>query len=195
MDFGKLSSNEKLAVYGSAATLIGGIVGGTVSALGWLAFVAAIAMLAIVFLPQLSPSTSLPGSKGSLMLICGAVAGIIMVLALLTILGLLGTYFAVLPLNAIFFLIAVVGAVVMAWAGWQEFQSEGGKFQVGTASGTSASPPATDTSAPPPPPAAAPPPATAPPPAAAPPSPPDASEPMSNDPASEARDDEGRPTI
>ncbi|HEX2194538.1 MAG TPA: hypothetical protein VHK63_06240 [Candidatus Limnocylindria bacterium] len=133
MDFGRLSSNEKLAVFGAAATLIGGIVGGTVSVLGWLALLAAIAMLAIVFLPQLSPTTRLPGSQGSLMLICGAVAGIIMVLALLTIIGLLGAYFAALPLNAIFFLIAVVGAVVMAWAGWQAFQAEGGKFQLGSA--------------------------------------------------------------
>ena len=71
MNWNALSSAEKLAVYGSVATLVGGIVGGTVSALGWLAFLAAIAMLIVVFLPQFSPQTRLPGSKGSFMLVLG----------------------------------------------------------------------------------------------------------------------------
>jgi hypothetical protein len=147
MNWNALSSAEKLAVYGSVATLVGGIVGGTVSALGWLAFLAAIAMLIVVFLPQFSPQTTLPGSKGSFMLVLGGIAGIIMVLGLLTILGLLGYYFQFAAVNAIFFLIGVVGGVVMAWAGWQAFQAEGGKFQMGSGTGGS-----TGGSAPPPPP-------------------------------------------
>lgn len=153
MDFNKLNSNEKLAVYGSVATLVGGIIGGTVSALGWLAFLAAVAMLIVVFLPQFSPTTTLPGSKGSIMLILGGIAGIVMVLGLLTILGLLGYYFQYSALNAIFFLIGVVGGVVMAWAGWQAFQAEGGKFQIGSGGMGGGS---TGGSAPPPPPPGAP---------------------------------------
>jgi len=146
MDFNKLSSNDKLAVYGSVATLVGGIVGGTVSALGWLAFLAAIAMLVVIFLPQFSPTTTLPGSKGSFMLVIGGVAAIVMVLGLLTIIGLLGYYFQFAALNAIFFVIGVIGGVVMGWAGWQAFQAEGGKFQMGSGgtggtSGESAPPP------------------------------------------------------
>ena len=146
MDFNKLSSNDKLAVYGSVATLVGGIVGGTVSALGWLAFLAAIAMLVVIFLPQFSPTTTLPGSKGSFMLVIGGVAAIVMVLGLLTIIGLLGYYFQFAALNAIFFVIGVIGGVVMGWAGWQAFQAEGGKFQMGSGgtggtSGGSAPPP------------------------------------------------------
>ena len=132
MDFNKLSSNDKLAVYGSVATLVGGILGGAVSALGWLAFLAAIAMLVVVFLPQFSPTTTLPGSKGSIMLLIGGIAAVVMVLGFLTILGLLGYYFQLFALNAIFFLIAVIGGVVMGWAGWQAFQAEGGKFQIGS---------------------------------------------------------------
>jgi threonine/homoserine/homoserine lactone efflux protein len=152
MNWNALSSTEKLAVYGSVATLLGGIIGGTVSALGWLAFLAAIGMLVVVFLPQFSPSTTLPGSKGSFMLILGAVAGIVMVLGLLTILSLLGYYFQFAAVNAIFFLIGVAGGIVMAWAGWQAFQAEGGKFQIGSG-GTGAGP---GSSAPPPPPPGAP---------------------------------------
>jgi hypothetical protein len=194
MDFSKLSSNEKLAVYGSVAALVGGLVGGTVSSLGWLAFLAAIAMLAVVFMPQFSPTTTLPGSKGSLMLILGAVAGIIMVLGFLSIIGLLGYYFDFSPINAIFFLIGVIGGVVMAWAGWQEFQAEGGKFQIGAASSGGAA--ATTPAATPPPaaptqtaaPSATPPPAAAAPPPAAPPAyePPTSSAPTSSAPPSSA---------
>ena len=151
MNWNALSSAENLAVYGSFATLVGGIVGGTVSALGWLAFLAAIAMLIVVFLPQFSPQTTLPGSKGSFMLVLGGIAGIVMVLGLLTILGLLGYYFQFAAVNAIFFLIGVAGGVVMAWAGWQAFQAEGGKFQMGSGTGGSSG-----GSAPPPPPPGAP---------------------------------------
>jgi threonine/homoserine/homoserine lactone efflux protein len=98
-------------------------------------------MLVVVFIPQFSPATSLPGSKGSLMLLCGGVAAVILVLGLLASLGWLGLYFSVFVLNAIFFLIAVAGGVVMGWAGWQEFQAEGGKFQLGAASTGASTPP------------------------------------------------------
>lgn len=144
MDFSKLSQNEKLATYGSVAVIVGAIVGGVVGGgFGWLAVLAAIAMLVVVFMPQFSASTTLPGSKGSLMLLCGGIAAVILVLGLLAVIGLLGAYFQAFPLNAIFFLIAVVGGVVMGWAGWQEFQQEGGKFQLGTGpAAASTAPPA-----------------------------------------------------
>jgi hypothetical protein len=135
MDFSKLNQNEKLAVYGSAALIVGGVVGYSygLTALGILA---AIAMLVVVFLPQLSSTTKLPGSRGSLMVAVGAVAGAAMALALLS--ALAGALLINTNLRDIAFLIAVVGGLVMAWAGWQEFQSEGGKFQLGTSSSASA---------------------------------------------------------
>ena len=152
MDFNKLSANEKLAVYGSAAVIVAGLIGVGVGGIGLLAVLAAIAMLAVVFLPQFSPNTTLPGSKGSLLLILGGIAGIVMLLGLLQIIGALGFWFEFQPLGAIFFLVAVAGAVVMAWAGWQEFQAEGGKFVLGTPAGGNASAsaaPRTDTAPPP----------------------------------------------
>ena len=81
MNWASLSSNDKLAVYGSVAVLIGGLLSFGLG-LGWLALLAAIGMLLIVFLPSMSPNTNLPGSKGSLMLICGAIAAAAAVLAL-----------------------------------------------------------------------------------------------------------------
>lgn len=137
MDFSKLGQNEKLAVYGSVAVIVGGLVGFGYG-ISLLAVIAAIAMLAIVFLPQMSSTTTLPGSKGSLMLAAGAVAGVVLVLAFLVYAGILFIGFG---LGDIFFLIAVAGGLLMAWAGWQEFQSEGGKFQIGAPSGGTASAP------------------------------------------------------
>jgi hypothetical protein len=138
MNFSKLDSTDKLAVYGSVAVIVGAIVGGTVTYLGWIAVLAAIGMLAVIFLPQVSPSTTLPGSRGSLMVICGGAAAVVMLLGLLTALGWLGLYFTVLPVQAIFFLVAVAGGLVMGWAGWQVFRAEGGKFQIGNPQGPGA---------------------------------------------------------
>jgi hypothetical protein len=163
MDFSKLTSTDKLGVYGSVALIIGAIVGGTVSAVGWLGVLAAIGMLAVVFLPQMSATTTLPGSHGSLMVLTGGIAAIVMILGLLAGIGWLGLYFSVLPVQAIFFLIAVAGGLLMGWAGWQAFQAEGGKFQIGTTPPPTAPPPSgPPPSAPPPsgPPPSAPPPSS-----------------------------------
>jgi threonine/homoserine/homoserine lactone efflux protein len=93
-------------------------------------------MLAVVFLPQFASGVSLPGSKGSLMLAVGGLAGVVMVLALLQAIG--GVLFVNTNFRDLLFLIAVAGGLLMAWAGWQEFQSEGGKFQLGTSAPASA---------------------------------------------------------
>lgn len=140
MDFSKLGSNERLAVYGSIAVVIGGLVGLGAAGLGLIAVLAALGMLVVVFLPQMSPSTNLPGSKGSLMLGLGAVAAIILILGFLTVLGALGILLQFSFVGTLFYLIAVAGGILMAWAGWQEFQAEGGKFQLGTAAPNSARP-------------------------------------------------------
>jgi hypothetical protein len=187
MDFSKLSSNEKLAVYGAIASIVGPLLSsfGFGFGVGWLTLLLALAMLFIVFQPQIAPQTQLPGSKGSLMLLVGGIAAASAALALLASLGWLGLFGA----NAVFvigWLVGIAGGLLMGWAGWQEFQAEGGKFQIGTAQSGSAPPSATPTSAPPAP-AAEP----APPPAPA-------AEPMASDVATEATaeadaDEEARP--
>ena len=107
----------------------------------WLAILAAVGMLFVVLQPQIAAGMNLPGSKGSLMLILGGIAGIVMVLALLTTLGFIFVSFG---LPDILYLVAIAAAVVMAWTGWQAFQAEGGKLQIGT-SGGGASPAAAPT--------------------------------------------------
>ena len=129
MDFSKLNANEKLATYGAVASIVGAVMslayGGSFGALS------GILMLVIVFLPQISPTTKLPGSKGSLMMIVGGVSAIgalLALLALLTILAVLGSVLV----GGIGLIASVAGGLLMGWASWKEFQSEGGKFQIGT---------------------------------------------------------------
>lgn len=144
MDFSKLSSMDKLAAIGAVLAIVGSVVSFGAGPYGVLT---GIAMLVIIFLPQFSPSTKLPGTKGSLMLIVGGAAGIGAVLTLLAwlpYLGLMGTYF-------IGGLLGIVGGLLMGWASWQTFQAEGGKFNMGMSSGPSAPPtPPASTYTPPP---------------------------------------------
>lgn len=135
MDFSKLSGNEKLAVYGSAAVIIGGLVGYNYGGFAILAVLAAVGLLAVVFLPQFSPGTNLPGSRGSLMVVLGGIAGVVLLLALIISAG---TVFRAFNVRDLFFLIAVAGGLLMAWAGWQELQGEGGTFKIGSASSATA---------------------------------------------------------
>jgi hypothetical protein len=143
MDLSKLDQNERLAVYGAIASIVGPILAtvGFGFSVGWLTLLLAVGMLAIVFLPQWSPRASLPGSKGSLMLVVGGIAAVTAALALLGSIGSLG-FFGADFLFIIGWLIGIAGGLLMGWAGWQAFQAEGGKFQLGKAA--PAEPPAAD---------------------------------------------------
>jgi hypothetical protein len=153
MNFAKLSATDKLAVYGAVATVIGSLVAASSYpghwGVTWLGFILGLAMLALVFLPQMSPSTKLPGAHGSLMLVVGVVAAVLMAFVLLTTIDFTFTDFDV---SSLLFLIAVAGAIVMGWAGWQAFQAEGGKFNMGTSAEPFVPPPTTPPPMTPPPP-------------------------------------------
>ena len=150
MNFSSLSSNEKLAVYGAIAAIVGVLIASFLSGLTWFALLAGIGMLLVIFLPQLSPGTQLPGSKGSLMFLIGLIGGVAAILALLGVVSQLGSYLEFWPLQTLFLLIAAAGGLIMAWTGWQAFQADGGKFQLGTPTGaaprTVAPPPRADQS-------------------------------------------------
>ena len=140
MDLSKLNSNEKMAALGAVLAIIGSLVSFGAGPYGVLT---GLAMLLIIFLPQFSPTTNLPGSKGSLMVVVGGAAGIGAVLTLLAwlpYLGIIGGYF-------IGGLLGIVGGLLMGWGGWQEFQAEGGKFQLGAGPSTGSPPASSDTPA------------------------------------------------
>jgi hypothetical protein len=149
MDLGKLNSNEKMAALGAVLAIVGPIVAsaGFGFGAGGLTLILALAMLAIVFLPQFSPDTNLPGSKGSLMVIVGGIAAVSAGLALLSSIGYL-SFFGSNLVSVLGWLIGIGGGLLMGWAGWQEFQSEGGKLQLGTAGTASGGASATAADAP-----------------------------------------------
>ena len=179
MDLSKLNQNEKLAVYGAIASVVGPLLAtaGFGFGVGFFTLLLALAMLAIVFLPQWSPQSTLPGSKGSLMLLVGGIAAVSAALALLGSIGYLGLFGS----NVVFvlgWLLGIAGGLLMGWAGWQEFQAEGGKFQLGNSTSTGSG---TGTAA-----------RTAPPPASAEPAPP-AADPTPTTPDRPAREPDQRP--
>ena len=150
MDLSKLNSNERLAFWGAVLSIVGTIltiVGAYIGAGGlWLTFILALAMIAILFLPTWSPQTTLPGSKGTLMLIVGGIAAVGALLGLLSLLSVIA-FLGSEPLFVIGLLIGVIGGLLMGWGAWQEFQAEGGKFQLGAAPSTSGTPPPAATDA------------------------------------------------
>jgi len=143
MNFSSLSSNEKLAAYGAIAAIVGVLIASFLAGLAWVTLLAGIAMLVVVFLPQISSGTQLPGKKGSIMFLVGLIGGIAAALALLTTVTQLGAYLETWAVQTLFLLIGVAGGLVMAWAGWQQFQAEGGSFQLGTGGTPSSSAAAT----------------------------------------------------
>ena len=133
MDYSKLDPHERMVALSSGVLVVAGIVTAGwygLYALTWLAVVAALGALFVVFQPQLAPGVSLPGTKGSLLVLLGGVAGVVMILALLTAVNLV---FAVFGLPDILFLAAVAAGIALAWFGWQAFQADGGTLRIGAA--------------------------------------------------------------
>lgn len=185
MDFSKLSQNEKLALYGAIAVFLAGLISNW-GGLLWLSILAAIGVAIVLFLPQMSPSMSLPGSRGSLLAALGLVALGGAAIELLRYLGY--TFDTLGRLSTLMFLVALAGSAVMAWAGWQALQGEGGKWVLGN---SSAGGPGATSEAPP----AAAAPASEPMPAAEPETAPTSTASADNEPADDAyRHDEDRPT-
>jgi len=136
MNFSKLSSSERMGAIAAVATVVGAAVAASSYpghwGVTWLGAILAIGVLVVIFLPQFSPATKLPGSKGSLLVALGGIAAVLMAFVLLT------TFrftFQGFDLSSLLFLIAVAGALVMGSTGWQAFQAEGGKFTIGMAGG------------------------------------------------------------
>ena len=162
MDFSKLSASERMSVFASIAVIVLGIyaVAQDWGSLPVFSLLAAVAVLAIVFLPQMSPGTSLPGSKGSLLLIAAGIAAIFWALSALSWLGWIFDHLG--RADTWIYLVGLAAALWLGWLGWQAFQAEGGKFKLGMSGGGSATPAAPEAPAPPPQAAPAPPPEAAP---------------------------------
>jgi hypothetical protein len=129
MTFPRLGTRDGTAAVAAAVTVIGaGIAGGAYPGhwgVTWLAAFLGIGMLAVILLPNLSPTTRLPDTKGRLMAIAGATAALLMAFVFLTNVSFTFQDF---DFPSLCFLVAVGSALVMARSGWQALQAEGGWF-------------------------------------------------------------------
>jgi hypothetical protein len=126
MDFSRLSQDERTAAWASIAVAVCGLAAVfsyTTYSGAWLGVIAAVGALTVLFLPQLAPGTRIPGSPAVWLLIAGGLAALVLVLLLVVNLGFVFSRFG---LPDLLFLAAVVGAIVMAWAGWRIYTAEAG---------------------------------------------------------------------
>ena len=151
MNFSKLSYFAKVAAVAAVVVVLTALISlandwGILMAISLLAGLAA---LVVIFLPQTAPSTTLPGSKGSLLTAAGAVATVVTAAVAVSWIGWIGEHLA--TVDTLQFLVGLVAAVVVFWAGWQVLRSEGGKLMFGTSRPMTAAGPATTPSEPMPP--------------------------------------------
>jgi hypothetical protein len=145
MDMSKLDQNERMALIAAIVVFLAGLV----SSWGGLLFISVLAALGVaivVLLPQFSPSTALPGSRGSLLAALGLAGFAAATLELLIWIGYITGNFG--RFGTLLFVVAFVASAVMAWAGWQALQAEGGKLQFGVNQATPAPAPAAAADAP-----------------------------------------------
>ena len=125
MDWGKLSAADRRIFIAAAVVVITGITSvidewGAGAVIGLLAGIAAIVVL---MLPQISPATKLPASKGQSLLVLGAAAAIGFGLAALTYLEYV---FKVTRPYSILFDVGLVAAIALLYFGWLAYQGEKG---------------------------------------------------------------------
>jgi hypothetical protein len=162
----KFNSRERLTAIGAGLIIIGWLVSLTSFGVGTgvISLLGAIAVLAILYVkyaPNMNVTWPAPVS-----LIILAISAIVALLALIGLLSLL-PYLSLLGFfggGLLAWVIGIVGAALMVWGAWQEYQIDKPampSFGAGTRAGASAPPPSAPSSAPMPPPAApsAPPPA------------------------------------
>ena len=114
----KLNSNEKMVMYGAAITIVGNLLalGG---AYGTFGLVAAIAVPIVYWLKYSSTTMTWPAPVQTIVLALTGLAGILALIGLLFGLSLI-FYFG---LYGIGLVISAVGAIMMAWFAYKEYQA------------------------------------------------------------------------
>jgi hypothetical protein len=131
MDLSRLSASDRLVGLTAAVVTVTAVIS---AANGWgsilvLAALAGIGAIGVIVAPHLAPTARLPGSKGSLLVILGAVALLSWVPPLIVWLTWIVEQLA--AFNTIQFLVGFVSSAILAWTGWVAFSAEGGMLQLG----------------------------------------------------------------
>jgi hypothetical protein len=122
----KLNANERLAGIGAIIIIVSWLVG-IASGVGFgssIGLLGAIAVLVIYWL-KYSPTQNVtwPMPVATIVLIISAVVAILAIIGGLSILGLLGAFASLLGLYTISVIGTVIGALIMVWGAWQEYQA------------------------------------------------------------------------
>lgn len=155
MDFSKLSQNERMAAIASAVVVVSALISITQGwgPLMWIALLAGIAALVVIFAPQIMPGTRMPGSNGSLLTVLGGIGTLVWIVVLIDNLGWVGDH--IIHWDTWQYIIGLVAVAGVTWYGWMMLQSEGGQMRFGSSSpatGPAAgTPPPATTAAPAPP--------------------------------------------
>jgi hypothetical protein len=138
------SKSDRLALSAAIIVFLAGLISNW-GGLLFLSILAAAGVAVVVFLPQLVPTATLPGSRGSLLAALGIVGFAAAALELLRLIGY--TLDTLGRLGTLLFLMALIASAAMAWAGWQALQRDGGKWQFGTSQPAAAAAVAGETAA------------------------------------------------
>ena len=131
MDLSRLSASDRLVLLTAAVVTGTGVIS---VATDWgsilvLAALAGIGAIGVIVAPHLAPAARLPGSKGSLLVILGAVALLSWIPPLVVWLAWIVEHLA--AFDTIQFLAGFVSSAILAWTGWLAFSAEGGTLQLG----------------------------------------------------------------
>jgi hypothetical protein len=125
MNFGALSSNDRLAAIAAVVVIVTGVI-----SLAWdwgvlviFSLLAGVGVLFVVLQPQIAPNMRLPVAKGLLMLGLGAVAVVVLVVVALDWIDYILEPPFLVP-DTIQFFAGFIAAVVMLFAGWRAYQAE-----------------------------------------------------------------------
>lgn len=138
MDLTKLNQNDKFALLAGAVVAITGLIS-VVNNWGVFMVLSVLAGVLAVFLilqPQLAPTTKLPVTKGLGLLGAGLIATVASGLTAVDWLGWILEHVA--SFDTVQFVIGLVFAIVLLWAGWAAYKAERGT----AAPTTPAAPPA-----------------------------------------------------
>jgi glucan phosphoethanolaminetransferase (alkaline phosphatase superfamily) len=141
--FSALNANDRMAAIAAVIVVITGVIS-VANQWGVLMFVPILAgagVLFIVFQARVAPAAKLPMTRGTLLLGLGAIAALIWAAVTLQYLGYILTP-PILIFDSIQFIVGLVAAIVMAFAGWRAYQSEKGAAPAAPSPEPPAAPPA-----------------------------------------------------
>jgi hypothetical protein len=139
--FSALSANDRLAAMAAIIVAVTGIVSlfWRWGALMFVPTLAALAVLFIIFQARLAPNVKLPMTRGVLLLGLGGIAALVWLLVMFQWLDYITDNLA--TIDTIQFLVGLVAAVVLAFAGWRAYLADSGTAAVAPPAPPAAPPP------------------------------------------------------